>query len=188
MSNGNGPQQQAEPGRPAAEPAKEAAARVVADSIGWGQPAEPATFAHIPDEDPTGSKVSDKSAAKCPNCGLQAIQTGNEIFCERCDTTFVITEKKGAKVRKIGPIDKLDQRVTRIEGTIGIMADDDDGPGLKEANARRAALAEDNERAAAELVANSITPETPAEQARPASQDGVHADDDEILGPRGDKK
>jgi uncharacterized Zn finger protein (UPF0148 family) len=51
----------------------------------------------------------------CPNCQQPAIRTGNEIFCEQCDTTFTITQKQGATVKQIGPIDELRGRIEKLE-------------------------------------------------------------------------
>lgn len=172
MSNGNGPQEQVEPGRPA-------------------EPAEPK------EQDDHGTLVlgtSDKSVRKtlppqgsitvtCPNCRQPAIQVGREIICAQCDVTFAITVKKGAQVKEIGPIESLDQRVTKIETTVGITGDG--GDTLAEAAARKEGAAELALEVAAEI--ESETPAPPAGPSRPASQDGVHTDQDEILGPRGDE-
>jgi len=162
MSNGNGPQEQVEPGQPA-EPA---------------QPDEP--------------KASDKSmrttlpplstiTVTCPNCRQPAKQTGKEIYCEQCDVTFVLTVKKGAQVKEVGPLESLGFRVEKVESVLGITGDGDATPAEKEAAARKEGAAE----VAAEVAAEIESAPPAAEPARPASQDGVHADEEEILGPRG---
>jgi uncharacterized Zn finger protein (UPF0148 family) len=51
----------------------------------------------------------------CPNCQQPAIRTGNEIYCEKCDTTFTITQKQGATVKQIGPLDELRGRIEKLE-------------------------------------------------------------------------
>lgn len=57
-------------------------------------------------------------AVQCPNCQGPAIRTGNEITCETCDATFMITKKDGAKVKKLGPIQDHEERLKKIEATI----------------------------------------------------------------------
>lgn len=54
-------------------------------------------------------------ATSCPNCLNPAMRLGNEVTCEKCDAVFVITKKQGAKVKELGPIDEIKQRVTRLE-------------------------------------------------------------------------
>jgi len=163
MSNGTEPQEQVEPGQPAQPDEPKAS-----DKIGSVRKTLP----------PQGSIT-----VICPNCRQPAIQVGKEIICEQCDVTFDITvKKKGAQVKQIGPIEELDQRVTKIETTVGIVDIRDDTPA--EAAARKEGAAEVAAEVAAEI--ESETPAAPAGPARPASQDGiVHTDDDEILGPRG---
>ena len=55
----------------------------------------------------------------CPNCRGPAVKAGNEITCEACDVVFVITEKRGAQVKELGPFEKLDKRVAALEVVIG---------------------------------------------------------------------
>jgi len=173
MSNGNGPQNQVEPGRPA-EPAK-----------------SDATFAHIPDEDPNEPTKPDDGTFKsqpsitviCPSCRQPAVQAGKEIYCESCDVIFSITVKKGAQVKEVGPLESLGFRVEKVENVLGITGLGSDVPTEREATARKEGAAEVAAEVAAEI--ESETPAVPVEPARPASQDGVHADEDEILGPRG---
>ena len=70
----------------------------------------------------------------CPNCQGPAIWSGNEITCAQCDAIFTITKKNGAKVKKLGPIQDLDERVKKIEAKIFIeepevqQVDEDDEP------------------------------------------------------------
>ncbi len=168
MTNGNGPQERIEPGQPA-EPAQPDEPKP-SDKIGSVRKTLP----------PQGSIT-----VICPNCRQPAFQVGREIICTQCDVIFAITAKKGAQVKQIGPIEELDQRVTKIEGTVGIKADDADTLAEKEAAARKEGAAEVAAEVAAEI--ESETPAAPAGPARPASQDGVHTDEDEILGPRGDE-
>lgn len=52
----------------------------------------------------------------CVNCQQPAIRTGNEITCANCDAVFIITEKRGAKVKELGPIEDLNRRVSALEG------------------------------------------------------------------------
>lgn len=56
-----------------------------------------------------------QKAAFCPNCQKPALQTGNEITCEGCDAVFVVTQKQGAKVKELGPIDDHEQRIAALE-------------------------------------------------------------------------
>jgi uncharacterized Zn finger protein (UPF0148 family) len=55
------------------------------------------------------------TVSTCPNCQQPAVRTGNEIFCEACDTTFAFTEKKGATVKRLGPLEIVNERLDRIE-------------------------------------------------------------------------
>jgi len=52
--------------------------------------------------------------AHCPNCNGPGIRKGKVIVCEKCDTSFRFTEE-GPKVEKLGPFDKLENRVTALE-------------------------------------------------------------------------
>lgn len=58
------------------------------------------------------------TATKCPNCQQPAIRTGNEIACENCDATFIVTKKQGAKLKQIGPIEDHEQRIKRLESLL----------------------------------------------------------------------
>lgn len=50
----------------------------------------------------------------CPNCGLAAIQTGNEVACEVCDVVYTVSEKKAAVVSSLG----IEDRFKRIEDKV----------------------------------------------------------------------
>lgn len=54
-------------------------------------------------------------AVNCPNCQGPAIKAGNEITCEKCDATFVVVKKEGAKVQQIGPIADHETRIKALE-------------------------------------------------------------------------
>lgn len=51
----------------------------------------------------------------CPNCQQPAIRSGNDVTCEKCDAVFVITQKQGPKVKKLGPLEEINQRLQRLE-------------------------------------------------------------------------
>lgn len=52
----------------------------------------------------------------CPNCTGIATREGNKIICETCDATFTITKTGGAKVKEIGRLDSIENRLDRVEG------------------------------------------------------------------------
>ncbi len=54
----------------------------------------------------------------CPNCQKPAIRSGNEITCENCDAVFVITKKQAAKLKQVGAIEDLQDRVEKLESLI----------------------------------------------------------------------
>lgn len=56
-------------------------------------------------------------ATSCPNCQKPAMRSGNEITCENCDATFVITKKQEAKVKEFGQIEDHEQRIQKLEGS-----------------------------------------------------------------------
>ena len=58
------------------------------------------------------------TATSCPNCQGPAIRTGNEIHCEKCDATFVITKKQEAIVKEFGSMQDHENRITAIEKTL----------------------------------------------------------------------
>lgn len=58
------------------------------------------------------------NAAYCPNCQKPATRDGNEITCDRCDAIFTITKKDGAKVKKLGPLQDHEERISKIEASV----------------------------------------------------------------------
>ena len=72
----------------------------------------------------------EKKIILCPNCQQMATKAGNEITCERCDAVFVVTKKQGAKLKQIGAIEDLTERVAKLESLIP-----DDEPQPEEAPA-----------------------------------------------------
>lgn len=52
----------------------------------------------------------------CPNCAGIASKEGNKIICEACDATFTITKTGGARVKEIGRLDSIEERLERVEG------------------------------------------------------------------------
>lgn len=65
------------------------------------------------------TEENQSKATFCPNCQQPAIRTGNEIACEKCDATFVVTKKQGARVKEIGPIQDHEERISALEGKVG---------------------------------------------------------------------
>lgn len=58
-----------------------------------------------------------KTECHCPSCNGPAIREGDEITCAACDTTFIVRQKE-IKVKQIGTIEDLSQRVQRLEGLV----------------------------------------------------------------------
>lgn len=56
--------------------------------------------------------------AYCPNCQKPSIREGNKIICERCDATFTIIKTGGAKVKDIGRLNSLEDRMDRVESLL----------------------------------------------------------------------
>lgn len=54
----------------------------------------------------------------CPNCQQPAVKVGNEITCENCDAIFEITRKQGPKLKQLGPIEDLRDRVENLEALV----------------------------------------------------------------------
>jgi len=54
----------------------------------------------------------------CPNCSGIAFKEGNKVTCESCDSTFTITKTGGAKVKEIGRLDSIEQRLDRLDGLL----------------------------------------------------------------------
>jgi len=44
-----------------------------------------------------------------------AFMIDNEITCENCDAVFTISKKQGVKVKKLGPIEDHEQRISQLE-------------------------------------------------------------------------
>ena len=63
-------------------------------------------------EEPTTTKIV------CPNCQGEAVKEGNKIICETCDATFTFTKTGGAKLKAIGRLDDIEQRLDRVESLL----------------------------------------------------------------------
>ena len=50
----------------------------------------------------------------CPNCLTVATKRGNEITCEKCDATYLITRKKESKLQQI----RIGDRLSRLETAV----------------------------------------------------------------------
>ena len=61
-------------------------------------------------------KMAEPRATICPNCQKPAMRTGNEITCEHCDATFVITKKQEIEVKEFGAIQDHENRILALEG------------------------------------------------------------------------
>jgi uncharacterized Zn finger protein (UPF0148 family) len=53
----------------------------------------------------------------CKSCQVPCIADGDEITCPKCGTTFV-RQGETVKVKTIGRIDSIEQRLTNLEKTI----------------------------------------------------------------------
>lgn len=62
--------------------------------------------------------MSEPKKISCPNCSGIAIMEGNVITCESCDATFKLTKTGGAKVKEIGRLDDIEQRLDRLDGLL----------------------------------------------------------------------
>ena len=58
-----------------------------------------------------------KTECHCPNCNGPAMKEEDEITCAACDATFIVKQKE-IKVKQIGTIEDLSQRVKRLEGLL----------------------------------------------------------------------
>jgi Zn finger protein HypA/HybF involved in hydrogenase expression len=60
----------------------------------------------------------------CKSCQVPCIADGNEITCTKCGTTFV---KQGdtVKVKTIGRIDSIEQRISNLEKITQTKIDED---------------------------------------------------------------
>ena len=63
--------------------------------------------------------MPEKEIKFCPNCQQPALWDGKKLVCEICDVTFIQKPGGGARVEQLGRIEKIEQRVTQIEQTIG---------------------------------------------------------------------
>ena len=60
-----------------------------------------------------------KKIKHCPNCGDTNIkQKGNEVLCLSCECIFEISNKGEARVKKIGALDEIHERLDKIEQTV----------------------------------------------------------------------
>jgi hypothetical protein len=71
--------------------------------------------------------MGESRIAFCPNCQQPAKMIGNEILCEKCDAVFEVTEKQGAKVRKIGTLEDHESRLAALEGKTTRPQETDNG-------------------------------------------------------------
>lgn len=57
----------------------------------------------------------------CPYCQSPAIfdEEKQIIICEKCDAEYKVTKEGGAKVKKIGVLDDLQNRVSALEAAAG---------------------------------------------------------------------
>jgi len=62
--------------------------------------------------------ADDTKITFCPNCQQPAVRSGNEITCEKCDATFTITKKDGAKVKETGRIEKIEFDIAELRAQI----------------------------------------------------------------------
>lgn len=58
-----------------------------------------------------------KTECHCPNCNGPAMREGDEITCEKCDATFIVKQKE-TRLKQIGTIEDLSQRVQRLEDLV----------------------------------------------------------------------
>jgi len=52
---------------------------------------------------------------KCPCCDMPAKQVRNNIFCEFCDTEFLIRKDGGWRVVRSGVLHRLEKKVDALE-------------------------------------------------------------------------
>lgn len=64
------------------------------------------------------SEESKSTKTVCPNCLGEAIREGNKIICETCDATFTFTKTGGARLKEIGRLDSIEQRLNRVESLL----------------------------------------------------------------------
>ena len=63
--------------------------------------------------------AKEPTETKCPNCLGPAVMEGSEITCENCDAVFTIKKTGAARVKQIGRIESLEDRVGRLEQYAG---------------------------------------------------------------------
>lgn len=51
----------------------------------------------------------------CPNCSGIAVKDGDVIICESCDATFKVTIVGGARLKEIGRLDAIEERLDRLD-------------------------------------------------------------------------
>jgi hypothetical protein len=62
----------------------------------------------------------------CPSCGGPAIKEGNIITCENCDAEFTFTKTGEAKIKDIGRLKTLEERVDHHEDLLqGLISEPD---------------------------------------------------------------
>lgn len=62
--------------------------------------------------------AEESKKATCPNCLGEAIKEGNKIICEICDATFTFTKTGGARIKEIGRLNALEERMERTENLL----------------------------------------------------------------------
>jgi len=60
----------------------------------------------------------ERKKTSCPNCLGPAVKEGNTIICEVCDATFTFTKTGGAKLKELGRLDTIDERLDRLESIL----------------------------------------------------------------------
>lgn len=77
----------------------------------------------------------EKIVISCPNCSQPAHKEGNKVTCENCDAVFEIKKTGSAKVKQLGPIQEIQDRLAKIESAVfppeepeENIAEDDDEP------------------------------------------------------------
>lgn len=69
----------------------------------------------------------------CPNCLGPAIREGNKITCESCDAVFTFTKTGVAKLKDIGRLNALEERMDRQENLLqGLLPESEPKPEPKD--------------------------------------------------------
>ncbi len=79
-------------------------------TVSMTEPEEPAKKAEV-----KVAAAAEETLVHCPNCNGPGIRKGKTILCQTCDASFRFT-KEGPRVEELGPFDKLEERVTKLEG------------------------------------------------------------------------